>query len=143
MTVRTHNFSSENKLISLSTKHYTMGSYLPSSCNSNCKSSNPSHCNYKSNTYQRKAGAVSQIILLPGNGYSSATAFVSDGSAAALSKIKNLDGSLTNLVFDVHQYLDADGSGTSPDCVGDSINSAFAPLAQWLRCNDRQALVVC
>ena len=143
MTVRSHrSYFGNNKLTPLSTQYYKVGRNLSSGCYSKRKSSNSSHFKHASDKYQRKAGAISQIILLPGNDYSSATLFVSDGSAAALSKIKNLDGSVTNLVFDVHQYLDADGSGTSPDCLGDSINSTFGPLAQWLRCNGRQALLV-
>jgi endoglucanase len=70
------------------------------------------------------------MILLPGNDWTSAGSFVSDGSAAggfesyscstiilmsiysALSTVKNPDGSTTNLIFDVHKYLDSDNSGT-------------------------------
>lgn len=41
----------------------------------------------------RQSGATSQMILLPGSDYTSAAQFISDGSAAALSKVTNLDGS--------------------------------------------------
>jgi len=88
----------------------------------------------------RTAGATSQMILLPGTGYTSAGSFVDNGSGAALSKVKNLDGSITNLIFDVHQYLDYDYSGTHTECVTDNIYSAWQPLATWLRTNKRQAL---
>lgn len=88
----------------------------------------------------RNAGATSQMILLPGNDYTSAGTFISDGSAAALLGIRNPDGSTTNLIFDVHKYLDSDNSGTSTTCVTNNIANAFGPLAQWLRCNGRQAL---
>jgi hypothetical protein len=91
---------------------------------------------------QRNAGATSQIILLPGNDFTSAESFVTDGSGPALAKVTNPDSTTTNLVFDVHKYLDSDGSGTSPDCVGNYISLAFEPLAQWLRCNGRMALLV-
>lgn len=43
----------------------------------------------------RQAGATSQYILLPGNDYTSAGAYVSDGSLDALKKVTNLDGSTT------------------------------------------------
>lgn len=89
----------------------------------------------------RKAGATSQMILLPGNDYASAATFVSGGSAAALSKVQNPDGSTTNLIFDVHKYLDADGSGTHPECVSDHISDAFQPLAAYLKKSGRQAMV--
>ena len=88
----------------------------------------------------RTAGATSQIILLAGNSYTSAGSFVSGGSAAALATVKNLDGSTTNLIFDVHKYLDSDNSGTHSECVTNNIDDAFSPLATWLRSNNRQAL---
>ena len=56
------------------------------------------------------SSATSQIILLPGNNWTSAATFVSNGSADALSKVTNPDGSITGLVFDVHKYLDFDNS---------------------------------
>ncbi|EJF63845.1 endoglucanase [Dichomitus squalens LYAD-421 SS1] len=87
----------------------------------------------------RQAGATSQLILLPGNNWTSAETFVSNGSADALKKVTNPDGSVTNLIFDVHKYLDSDNSGTHEDCVTNNIDNAWAPLAEWLRCNGRQA----
>ncbi|KAK7024697.1 glycoside hydrolase superfamily [Favolaschia claudopus] len=87
----------------------------------------------------RNAGATTQMILLPGNDYTSAGAFVSNGSGDALKKVVNPDGSVTNLIFDVHQYLDSDNSGTHAECVTNNIDGAWAPLVQWLRANKRQA----
>lgn len=77
------------------------------------------------------------MILLPGNDWTSAAAFVSNGSAAALSRVKNLDGSTNNLIFDVHKYSDSDNSGTHTECVTDNIDGAFAPLASYARQNKR------
>lgn len=54
--------------------------------------------------------------------------------------MKNLDGTTTNLVFDVHKYLDSDNSGTHAECTTNNIDDAFSPLATWLRSNGRQAL---
>ncbi|KAJ7203800.1 endoglucanase [Mycena pura] len=87
----------------------------------------------------RNAGATTQMILLPGNNWTSAQTFVSNGSAAALMTVVNPDGSTTNLIFDVHKYLDSDNSGTMPTCVTNNIDIAWAPLATWLRQNKRQA----
>ncbi len=89
----------------------------------------------------RQAGATSQYILLPGNGYTSAQTFVSGGSADALNAVTNPDGSKTGLIMDVHKYLDSDNSGTTTDCVTNNIDNAFAPLATWLRANNRQAFL--
>ena len=81
------------------------------------------------------------MILLPGTDYTAAGSFVSSGSAAALAKVTNLDGSTTNLIFDVHQYLDSDGSGTHSSCVTNGISGDFSPLATWLRSAGRMALL--
>ena len=89
----------------------------------------------------RQAGATSQMILLPGNDYTSAGAFVTNGSLAALKSVVNLDGTTTNLIFDVHKYLDSDNSGTHAECVTDNVSSAFEPLAESLRSIGRQALL--
>lgn len=88
----------------------------------------------------RKAGATSQKVLLPGNDWTHATSFIDDGSAAALSNITNIDGTTTNLIFDVHAYLDSDGSGTSTTCTT-SNSDAFSTLGDWLRTNGRKAFL--
>ncbi len=73
--------------------------------------------------------------------YTSAGSIISDGSAAALLTVKNQDGTTTNLIFDVHKYLDSNNSGGGADCVTNNIANAFQPLAAWLRTNGRQALL--
>ncbi|KAJ3828904.1 endoglucanase [Lentinula raphanica] len=87
----------------------------------------------------RNAGATTQLILLPGNNWTSAETFVSNGSGPALLTVTNPDGSTTGLIFDVHKYLDVDNSGTNEECVTNNIDSSWAPLATWLRENNRQA----
>ncbi|KAJ4356288.1 Endoglucanase EG-II [Didymosphaeria variabile] len=89
----------------------------------------------------RGAGATSNLILLPGNGYTSAESFVPSGSAAALAAVTNPDNTTTNLIMDVHKYLDSDNSGTHTECVKDNISNAFQPLADWLRTNKRLAIL--
>ncbi|KAK4211861.1 glycoside hydrolase family 5 protein [Rhypophila decipiens] len=89
----------------------------------------------------RNTGASSQIILLPGNGWQSAASFLKDGSAEELLKVTNPDGSTANLVFNLHKYLDVDGSGSHAECVSNWINDGFAPIANWLRCHSRTAMV--
>jgi endoglucanase len=88
----------------------------------------------------RKAGATSNKILLPGTDFTSAGAFISNGSGGALIKVTNLDGSTTNLIFDVHKYLDSDNSGTHTTCTTNNA-AAFTSLGDWLRTNKRQAIL--
>jgi endoglucanase len=88
----------------------------------------------------RAAGATSQMILLPGTGYTSAAGFETN-SAPALSTVKDSDGTVSKLIYDVHKYMDSDGSGTSATCVSNEISSAFQSLATYLRTNKRQAFL--
>ncbi|KFY00800.1 hypothetical protein O988_03097 [Pseudogymnoascus sp. VKM F-3808] len=89
----------------------------------------------------RNAGATTQMILLPGNNWTSAGTFVSSGSLDALKTVKNPDGTITNLIFDIHKYLDSDNSGTHAECTTNNIDGAFAPLATALRAIGRQAML--
>jgi endoglucanase len=89
----------------------------------------------------RNTGATSQMILLPGTDYTSASNFIDNGSGAALMAVTNPGGTTTNLIFDIHKYLDSDNSGSHVECVTNNINSAFSPLATWLRSNKRQAFL--
>ena len=88
----------------------------------------------------RSAGATDQMILLPGTGYTSAGGFQTN-SAPYLLTVTNLDGSVTNLIYDVHRYYDSDGSGQHTDCVTNHVSDSFAPLATYLRQVGRQALL--
>lgn len=89
----------------------------------------------------RNAGASTQMILLPGNNFTSAGTFVSNGSGAALIKVTNPDSSTDNLILDVHKYLDVDNSGTHSECTTDNISDSFALVAAFLRESGRKALV--
>lgn len=89
----------------------------------------------------RMAGATTQMILLPGTDFTHAQTFISNGSAGNLSRVHNLDGSNMSLIFDVHQYLDSDDSGTHLECVTDRVNDTFMPLSKFLVANGRQAML--
>ncbi|TVY82602.1 Endoglucanase EG-II, partial [Lachnellula suecica] len=89
----------------------------------------------------REAGATTQMILLPGNDFTGAQTFVSNGSAGNLSTVHNPDGSNTSLIFEVHKYLDSDGSGTQLECVSDHVQDTFTPLAAFLKANGRMAIL--
>ncbi|KAJ3491148.1 hypothetical protein NLG97_g5650 [Lecanicillium saksenae] len=87
----------------------------------------------------RQAAGTDHMVLLPGTMFTAVGPFISDGSAAALSTVKNPDGSVTRLIFDVHQYLDGAG-GTQSNCVTNGIDN-LDRLGAWLRRNKRQAIL--
>lgn len=88
----------------------------------------------------RGAGATSQIILLPGNEWTSAGGYAKS-SGPTMSKVTNPGGGTEGLLFDVHNYFDSDNSGTTPNCVTDKIDEAFSILAPYLRQTKRQAML--
>ncbi|MCJ1472029.1 hypothetical protein MMC13_000674 [Lambiella insularis] len=87
----------------------------------------------------RQAGATNQLILLPGTDFTAAGGF-SINSAPALSTVVDTDGTTSKLIYDIHQYLDSDFTGTHPDCVTDG-TANLATLATYLRANSRQAFL--
>lgn len=90
----------------------------------------------------RNAGATVQWILLPGTGYTSAGNF--QYTSDVLSTVTNPDGSIDNLIFDVHRYYNAQGSDTYSDCATDYLDQ-FGYFTNWLRAqnngNGRMALI--
>lgn len=81
----------------------------------------------------RAAGATKQIITPEGNSWTGAWTWVSSGNGASLIKLKDPSN---KLVFQMHQYLDVDGSGTHAECVSATILSERLKAATaWLKEN--------
>jgi endoglucanase len=77
----------------------------------------------------RAAGARNRI-LVPGIDWDSAQGFPSI-SAATLG---DLTDPQHDLVYEVHQYFDADSSGTSDDCIApDAAIARLSPFTEWLK----------
>ena len=87
----------------------------------------------------RPVSTIDHMILLPGTQYTAAGAF--PDQSAQLLNVRNPDGSTRNLIFDVHQYLDYDSSGTHAECSHKGDDS-LGYLGDWLRKNGRQAYVL-
>ncbi|KAL7420419.1 hypothetical protein Q5752_005390 [Cryptotrichosporon argae] len=88
----------------------------------------------------RAAGATTQTIVIPGNGYDTASDYYDDANDALLNITDPATGDTSLLIFDVHKYLDSDGSGSSSTCTTNGVDT-FTSLATWLRAEGRQAIV--
>ena len=64
----------------------------------------------------RAAGATSQYIFVEGNSYTGAWTWVDVNS-----NLKDLTDPQNKIVYEMHQYLDSDGSGKSETCVSTTI----------------------
>lgn len=88
----------------------------------------------------RNAGALTQMILLPGVNFDSASTIVTTGGADALLKITNPDGSIDGLHLDIHKYLDNRNSGLTGECSTNNIGN-FSMVADYLRQKNRKGLI--
>jgi endoglucanase len=85
----------------------------------------------------RAAGATSQYIFAEGNGWSGAWSWnVTNNNLAGLSDPQN------KLVYQMHQYLDSDSSGTHPECVSTQIGvQRVIGATNWLRANGKLGIL--
>ena len=81
----------------------------------------------------RAAGATSQYIFVEGNSYTGAWTWVDVND-----NLKDLTDPQDKIVYEMHQYLDSDGSGTSETCVSTTIGKERVTGAtQWLKDNKK------
>jgi endoglucanase len=83
----------------------------------------------------RNAGA-SQEILVPGSYWDGAWTWTSTDNAAVIGS--GVQDSAHNFAFEVHQYLDADGSGTHSGVVSATIGvERLTAITQWAEANGK------
>jgi endoglucanase len=82
----------------------------------------------------RQAGA-NNLILVPGNGWSSARDWTSAKYGTPNSKVMlDVFDSADNFAFDVHQYFDRDFTGTHADCQSAEIGvTSLTDFTRWAR----------
>jgi endoglucanase len=81
----------------------------------------------------RAAGATSQYIFVEGNSYTGAWTWTDVND-----NLKDLTDPQDKIVYEMHQYLDSDGSGTSETCVSTTIGKERVTAAtQWLKDNNK------
>lgn len=90
----------------------------------------------------RAAGAPNAIIA-PGNAWSGANSWSASwyGTPNATAMLQ-LSDSAHNTLIEVHQYLDADSSGTTANCVSATIGAErLAGFTAWLRANGKRGFL--
>ena len=90
-----------------------------------------------------RATGANNLILVPGNAWTGAWTWSSNwyGTPNATAMLNIVDP-LDNYAYDVHQYLDSDGSGTSQSIVSATIGSErLAEFTQWLRTHDKRGFL--
>ena len=90
----------------------------------------------------RDAGATN-LILVPGNAWTGAWSWSQTfyGTANAVVMLGVVDP-MNNYAYEVHQYLDSDGSGTHAECVSTTIGAErLAGFTKWLRDHGRRGFL--
>lgn len=90
-----------------------------------------------------RAAGAKNLILVAGNGWSSARDWPGAGygtpNSEAMLKVEDPAG---NFAYDVHQYFDADFTGTSADCQSADIGiETLTPVTAWARQHGRRAFL--
>lgn len=85
----------------------------------------------------RAAGATSQYIWVEGNSWTGAWTWNTTND-----NLKALTDPEDRLIYQMHQYLDSDGSGTSPTCVSARIGvQRVVGATAWLRANGKTGVL--
>ncbi len=90
-----------------------------------------------------RATGATNAITVPGNGYTGAHSWTSSGYGTADSTVMlGVKDPLDNYIYEVHQYLDADSSGTSATCdAAPEGSQSLMAFTQWARTNGKRAMI--
>ena len=92
----------------------------------------------------RKTGAMN-LVLVPGGGAADASLWDAAGDGGASSNAATMLGVVdpaSNYVYQLSQFLDGDGSGTSGTCVSATIGSdRLQTVIAWLRTNKQRGFL--
>lgn len=79
------------------------------------------------------------LIIVLGTSYTGAWTWISSGNSVAM---KNITDPQDKLIYEFHQYLDSDGSGTSASCVSGTIGAErIADATKWLKTNNFKGII--
>lgn len=78
-------------------------------------------------------------VLIIWKSYSGAWIWITSGNN---DSIGSLTGRYEKVVYEMHQYLDSDGSGTSTSCLSGTIGAERAANAPaWLKANNKKGIL--
>ena len=84
-----------------------------------------------------------QLVLVPGNAWTGAHSWTQNWYGTPNSQVMNgVVDSANNFAFELHQYLDADYSGTNANCQSATIGSQkLADVTAWLSSNGKKGFL--
>ena len=89
----------------------------------------------------RKAGAKN-LVLVPGNNWTGAHSWVGGGAGANSTVMLGVRDPGNHYIFEAHQYLDADSSGTKPTVVSPTVGvERLQSFTAWCRAHRQRAFL--
>lgn len=89
----------------------------------------------------RKTGAKN-LILVPGNNWTGAHSWVGSGPDANSAMMLGVQDPANHFIYEVHQYLDPDSSGTKPTIVSPTVGvERLTKFTDWCRAHHTQAFL--
>lgn len=87
----------------------------------------------------RAVGATNQWVTAEGNSWTGAWTWISSGNGATMGALTDPSN---KLIYQMHQYLDSDGSGTSDQCVNNTIGvDRITAATAWLKENGKLGMI--
>lgn len=80
-------------------------------------------------------GGARNVVFVPGNGWTGAHSWMSRGYGTPNADVMlGVVDPADNYVYEVHQYLDSNFSGTHPQCRNETVGvTTLKPFTDWLR----------
>jgi endoglucanase len=87
----------------------------------------------------RRAGA-NNVVFVPGNGWTGAHSWLSRGYGTPNADVMlGIVDPAENYVYEVHQYLDSNYSGTHPECRNETVGvTTLKAFTDWLRQHNKR-----
>lgn len=82
------------------------------------------------------------LILVPGTRWTGGHNWHAGGKSSNAEVMSGFTDPANNFVFEIHQYLDANASGTKPNCVDEKVGQKrLARVTRWLRDQNAKAIL--
>lgn len=89
-----------------------------------------------------RATGARNLLLVPGTRWTGGHSWTRGGEESNAAAFRGFEDPAGNFVFEIHQYLDADSSGTSQTCVDpDTARRRLAAVTRWLRAEGQRAIL--
>lgn len=89
-----------------------------------------------------RATGARNLVLVPGTNWTGGHSWTGGGDGSNAAAMSGFHDPARNFVFEIHQYLDSDSSGTKSDCVDPTVGRRrLSKVTKWLRAQHAKAVL--